>query len=238
MKVLKIVAEGFVTSFRYPNFMWNKQPTFEMPPPSTIYGHICSAIGEWVDPNGLMFAYHFQYVSKFEDLEYIWTWDNKAKRETIKPFKRELLFQPRMVLYINRPNWLPHFRHPHYTVVLGRSQDLFTYTDVSLIDIEKADKAYFEHTLLPYSITQHTIRGYSVTMPRFLDYYNRRFPDSMQYFVIQERVHTNQDFLWFGEKPDGVTYWIDPESAESRNCHLGLSWLSFTGEQSESYHLA
>lgn len=58
MQVLKVVVEGLTTSFRYPHFVQGVQPTFEMPPPATIYGHICSALGEWVDPKGVTFAYH------------------------------------------------------------------------------------------------------------------------------------------------------------------------------------
>ena len=33
MKVLKIVAEGLTTSFRYPHFMQQIHPSFQMPPP-------------------------------------------------------------------------------------------------------------------------------------------------------------------------------------------------------------
>ena len=67
MDVLKIVAEGVTTSFRYPHFTLGIQPTFDMPPPATIYGHICSAVGEWLDPDGLQFAYHFTAEAKAND---------------------------------------------------------------------------------------------------------------------------------------------------------------------------
>ena len=50
MRVLKVTLEGITTSFRYPHFMVNVQPSYRMPPPATIYGHICSALGEWVSP--------------------------------------------------------------------------------------------------------------------------------------------------------------------------------------------
>lgn len=52
MQVLKIVLEGVTTSFRYPHFMLGVQPSFPPPPPATIYGHVCSALGEWVAPEG------------------------------------------------------------------------------------------------------------------------------------------------------------------------------------------
>ena len=71
MQALRIEIVGDVTSFRYPHFMWGVQPTFEMPPPATIYGHICSVVGEWIAPEGLRFAYHFTHEGKFNDLEHI-----------------------------------------------------------------------------------------------------------------------------------------------------------------------
>jgi len=46
MRVLKVVAEGPITSFRYPHFMQQIHPSFQMPPPATIYGHISSALGK------------------------------------------------------------------------------------------------------------------------------------------------------------------------------------------------
>ena len=52
LSVLKVVVEGAVTSFRYPHLTQGFQPTFEMPPPSTIYGHICSAAGNYVEVDG------------------------------------------------------------------------------------------------------------------------------------------------------------------------------------------
>jgi len=71
MKVLKIVAEGVATSFRYPHFMQGVHPTFRMPPPATIYGHICSALGEWFDPKGVLFGVQFFHKGVFEDIEHV-----------------------------------------------------------------------------------------------------------------------------------------------------------------------
>jgi CRISPR-associated protein Cas5t len=71
MHVLKVVAEGSFTSFRYPHFIQKVHPTFEMPPPATIYGHIASVLGDWFDPTGVQFAYHFTYQAKGVDLEHV-----------------------------------------------------------------------------------------------------------------------------------------------------------------------
>lgn len=242
MRVLKVVAEGITTSFRYPQFMQQIHPSYPLPPPATIYGHIASALGEWFDPAGVQFAYHFTYAAKVKDLEHIivlspasgtfvyqQTKTPKVLEGSVNPFERELFFRPRLTLYINRPEWEATFRSPRYAVVLGRSQDLFTYTSVSVVELQTAGQAYFEHTLLPYSATRCTNRGFAVLMPRYVDYANKRRPAFANYFVVQERIHSQKDFFWFGERPQ-ESYWIDPEAPEIEGNCLGLSFLDFVGE--------
>jgi len=242
--VLKIIAEGITTSFRYPHFMFQIHPTFEMPPPATIYGHIASTLGDWFDPQGVQFAYHFTFSGQVNDKEHIivatpasgllkGTKIPKVLEGNVNPFERALLFQPRLTLYINRPEWEDAFRSPCYPVLLGRSQDLFTYTSVSAVELEQSPHAYFEHTLLPYSTTQYTSRGYAIQMPRYLDYNNKRRPTFARYFVVHDRLISRDDFLWFGKKPE-ERYWIDPQSPDIKGAHLGLAFLSFVGKEDET----
>lgn len=138
MEVLRVTLEGEVTSFRYPLTMVGRQLSFPMPPPATIYGHVCSALGMWVDPRSFRFAYRFSFTASFDDLEHIHVLSAsggkllnseapKALEGNINPFRRQLLFRPRLVLYLTRPDWREAFLHPAYPVVLGRSQDLCTY---------------------------------------------------------------------------------------------------------------
>jgi len=250
MRVLKITAEGLTTSFRYPHFMQQIHPTFQMPPPATIYGHICSALGEWVDPTGLKFAYHFTFKGETRDIEHIILLKRAAPTAKlpgtripnvlegkVNPFERHLLFQPRLVLYLNRPEWEAAFRSPRYTVVLGRSQDLFTYTDVNIVELEQAHSAYFEHTLVPFEMATRVPRGITVLMPRFLDYTNGRRPTYSRYVIIRDRVYTQSDFIHFSDQPS-PHYWIDPTTPEAKGCHMGLAFLSFVGEDSETIQLA
>lgn len=240
MRVLKVVAEGLTTSFRYPHFMHGVHPTFEMPPPATIYGHICSALGEWVPPEGVKFAYHFTHQGSFDDIEHVHvltpargklqkTSFPKALEGEVNPFKRTVLFQPRMILYINRPEWKPAFCSPRYAVVLGRSQDLFTYINVSVIELVRAPHAYFEHTLLPYHMALQVAQGYVVLMPRFLDYANGRAATFARYVVLKRRVHSDR-FLQFEDLPTDTEFWVDPTSPEVNGDHLGLAFHTFVGE--------
>jgi CRISPR-associated protein Cas5t len=249
MRVLKVVAEGLTTSFRYPHFMQQIHPSFQMPPPATIYGHICSALGEWFDPTGVQFAYHFTHQGQGRnvDLEHIivlspsggylpGTKIPKVLQGKVNPFERELLFQPRLTLYVNRPEWAPAFRSPHYAVVLGRSQDLCTYTHVSVVELEQAERAYFEHTLAPHEMALRTLRGVTVLMPRYLDYARNRTPIFWRYVVIGKRVMSDK-FVQFSDRPNGP-YWVDSTTSEVKGAHLGLAFLSFTGDDGDCFTLA
>jgi len=232
MRLIKVEAEGFVTSFRYPHFTQQKHLSFEMPPPATIYGHICSALGDWVDQDGLQFAYRFTYQQKAEDLEHIWTWDEKKKMDTIKPFRREFLFRPKLILYINRPEWIEKFRNPYYVVVLGRSQDLFTYTKVEIVEAVKEERAYYEHTLLPGEMITRLRRGVPVVMPRFLDYYRDRTPEYGRYIMLRDRViypplESSDPDAPFIYADDPTTRWVDPTLRNKDGIAFGLIFHTF-----------
>lgn len=245
MRVLKIVAEGITTSFRYSHFMHGVHPSFEMPPPSTIYGHICSALGDWVDPEGLLFAYHFTFKNSFEDLEHIHVVEGssgklpgtkipKVLEGSINPFKRTLLFQPKLILYLNRPEWKEAFFSPKYTLVLGRSQDLFTYKSVSVTTLIKSPRAYFEATLLPYNMLLPIGQGYSVLMPRFLDYKRNRAPKFFRYAILKARVFSDQ-FFKFPNYPVPDQFLIDPETPLIKDAQLGLIFHSFVDDETFEY---
>lgn len=251
MYVLKVVAEGITTSFRYPHFMQQIHPTFQMPPPSTIYGHICSALGKWFDPNGVRFAYHFTYQGIVTDIEHIVVLIPKSGRSRlpgtdipkvlegkVTPFERELLFKPRLTLYINRPEWETAFRSPRYAVVLGRSQDLFTYTHVDTVELEHSEQAYFEHCLLPHEMALQTQRGVTVLMPRYLDYAGGRSPSFDRYVVLKDRVILpKEDGLQFSNLALNP-YWVDPSAPKVDGIRRGLAFLSFTGDANETFEMA
>lgn len=247
MRVLKVVAEGLTTSFRRPHFMHGIQPTFRMPPPATIYGHLCSALGETVSPEGISFAYHFTAQVGFSDIEHtiiLATAGGKLEGTTypkvlegrVQPFKRELLFQPRLVLYLNHPEWVDAFRSPRYAVVLGRSQDLFTYTSIQEVELQQAKHAYFEHTLLPYDMAVQVGQGITELLPRYLDYEHKRTPTFARYLLLENRVHSNT--FWSFEAKDQRGFWIDPTSTQVNGTHLGVMFHTFVGEQHETFSLA
>lgn len=247
MRVLKIMLEGDTTSFRYPHFVQGLQPSFDMPPPATIYGHICSALGELVSPQGIAFTYHFTFAGKVQDVEHVHllspssgklpgTQLPKAMEGNINPFKREMLFRPRLTLYLNRPEWLPSFRSPRYTVVLGRSQDLCTYTQVEEVELEQTTDVYFEHTLLPYDMAVNMQAGVVALLPRWLNPEQGRTPTFERYLLLHQRVYAqakpqrSQAMLYFGEQ-DATPVWCDPTAPVIQGARRGLIFHRFVEER-------
>ncbi len=240
MRVLKIVAEGITTSFRYPHFMMGTQPSYDMPPPATIYGHVASALGHWFDPHGVRFAVRFRYRHKAADVETTLLLKArtgkmpqdralpKVLEGNANPFQRELLFFPRLTLYLNRPEWEEAFRHPRYAVCLGRSQDLFTYSRIEVVDLQPAQEVYLEDILLPYDYARRTAVGRTALMPRYLDYTARRHPTFQRYVVLDRRVHSRR-FLHFPGDPE-PELWADPTEPVRDGDPLGVVFLSWTEE--------
>lgn len=231
--VLKVVAEGLTTSFRYPHFMHGIQPTYPMPPLATLYGHIASTLGYWFDPAGVEVGFLFSYHSKFTDMEHVHLVSAagprakmpnsnlpKATEGSINPFNREQLYRPRLVLYLNRPEWEAHFRSPRYPVILGRSQDLFMYTKVELVELNRSPNAYFQDTLAPYDFARRTAVGTVYLMPRFLDYENNRFPTFDRFVAIQRRVHARDLLRNADEEP--LEWWVDPSEPQIEGDALGI----------------
>ncbi len=204
MIAVRVKVEGPVTSFRYPFFAQNVQPTLPVPPPATLYGHICSAAGQRLDPALLQVGYSFTHRGLFEDYEHLWFEGGEFK---MNPFIRQLIFEPHLLLYVTYPDvaWLADcFRSPRYPVVLGRSQDLMAYTAVDLVELTEAPEVYFEGTLLPPALGA-AVEGstYPLTLAASMD--ERRQPRHESYIVLEGRGrYPAPDVLRGASLPDRI----------------------------------
>jgi CRISPR-associated protein Cas5t len=249
MRVLKIELEGTTTSFRYPHFMVGRQPSYALPPPATIYGHISSALGDWPDRNSFRFGYSFRYAGKGDDLESIhvaeikpgWI-DKKAGisrnlEATVNPVPREVMLWPCLSLYIDTPDleeWYARFRTPRYPVLLGRSQDLASYRSVEIVDLIEGEVAYYEGTLLTTDYRQRTTAGVMTNMPLYINPENRRQVDWNMYLLLENKIRLIRE----GAGGPNVVYcppeigplWIDPGSPKWSDLQRAVAWHSFTKE--------
>jgi len=234
MLVTRVEVEAPVCSFRYPHFLVGRQPTYEMPPLSTLYGHLCSAVGEWVPVEGLGFGLRFTYVAKADDLEHQTIMSRatgklrgtelpKVTEGSVTPTRREFLFDARLTLYVCG-DWISAFRCPRYAVVLGRSQDLATYARVDLVRLEPAADAYYEHTLLPWSLRTTVARARAETLPRWIDYRSGRRVYFDRFLIVKERVLTNSPDHWLRMPGGPGRHWVDPDSPGWNGSKRGV-WL-------------
>lgn len=202
--VLKVMIAGAVTSFRYPHFVQGVHPTYEMPPPSTIYGLLCAVTGEFEPHEEIEFGLHFTHDGKFRDLEHIHL---SVPYQQANPFQRELLFNPCLTLYLAPLRYADAFARPRYPLAFGRSQDLMTRIgDVEIVTLERADRAYFEHTLLPADYAPRFQRTTAATMSRFID--RRRVPSWGKYAILKDRTIYPDPNDLFRHTYEPV--WVDP----------------------------
>ncbi len=227
LTVLRVSLEGLATSFRYPFFAQGVHPTFELPPPATLYGLVSAAWGGWPPQENLRYGYTFTHRSRFEDLEHL------HFEGEVNPFVRHLLFEPRLTLYLAYPDLdslAAAFRSPAYALCLGRSQDLMNCTEVKLVELQAAQEAYFEGTLLPPDLAPY-VDGATITMTlaRFVD--QRRVPSWDQYALLRGRARFPTDGLQAEGAPQQV--WVDPEIrewAQYPELSRGVCFHSFVGE--------
>lgn len=206
MNALKVTSEAVTASFRYPHVQIGKLPTFEMPPPATIYGHLAGVLGEWFNPAGLEFAYIFEHRGKAEDLETGQPiergsgkpspafkksgWNYPVNVECApNPQRREFLFRPRLTLYLKGETDLlerlqTSFLSPAYAYIMGRSQDLATCLAAEPVKLSETEEAFFSHTLLPFDWRPWVLPGTTVHMPKTINYYRRREPAFEKYLQV------------------------------------------------------
>lgn len=248
MEVLKVELEGLTTSFRYPGALTGRQPSFPLPPPSTLYGHVSSALGYHPDPTSFQFAFTFTSAATFDNYEHTWILSedphkpkhgqpefNTARK--LSPTIREVLFRPHLTLYIRAQNltpWEYAFRRPKYTVVLGRSQDLATYTSVQRLTLDERPTAYLDDTLLPWSWRTRVPGPQGLFMPRFIDPNNRLNVQHARYVALIGRTYfpapgdPPHDPHLIRTAPGDGPYLVDPTSPEHRGRHRALIWHTLT----------
>jgi CRISPR-associated protein Cas5t len=254
MRTLKIKLEGVTTSFRYPHFLVGRQPSFPMPPPATVYGHVASALGAYPDPEGFRFAYTFTHGGSVDDYEHTWMTEVDTHKKgplhplppnivmNLNPTLRQVFFAPKLTLYLDTPDleaWRRAFLEPRYPVVLGRSQDLASYRSAEIVELELRKTGYLEHTILPWSFRPRLQIGQGVLMPRLVSPSDRRDVSWSRFVALEHRVFLPRE----GEvlrpaevvtvAPSDEAWTVDPTSPVHRERQRALVWHTLRGVESE-----
>jgi len=166
---------------------------------------------------------------------------------TTNPVPREVLLFPHLTLYLDAPlqfdRFAAAFREPRYAVVLGRSLDLMSYRRVDVVELEQAEMAYFQATLLPWSYRSRTRAGVGVTMPRFIDPNDRRRVIWSPFVVLEDRARlanaaeageTGKQFIT--RAAPGERIWVDPMAPTFRALQRAVVWHDFVGTREDGPH--
>lgn len=247
MKVIRAGLHAATCSFRYPHFLVGRQPTYDVPPPSTILGLVAAALGQVEVPIGdLRFGYRFHAKSRVDDLEHQHKLLVKQGKRTtsaeikVEPVKREMLCFADLTLYLASPSLHEQlhraFRSPAFALSLGRSQDLAEVTGVESIELQEAPSAYYEGTLLPFTWRPGTPRGVTALLPHRIGPPPEREPVFERYIVVRERVYAGARGETRSEGRVITAYaaiptkhWIDPTTEADGDSRLGVvlhAWAS------------
>lgn len=154
-------------SFRYPYFMLGYQPTFLVPPPSTVYGLLSAVKGDLITPNDVSMGYIFEYDAIFEDLESIYELEAKnVLKAKSNILTRQQLFNVKLWLYISK-NLLESLKNPEYPIFLGRSTDLAVISDIKIVTLDKPNKVRIGKTCLPF-FPENSNKGVLQALPTYL----------------------------------------------------------------------
>lgn len=136
MRAYRVELNGWTASFRHPQLISGTQPTLPVPPPSTIYGLVAAACGEWIDPAACPLAYVFKHAGRASDLETIYQFSNSASAMSNVVW-REWLVEWRLWIYFEDLAWAQKFEHPVYPLLLGRQQELAYVSELHEVSLEQ-----------------------------------------------------------------------------------------------------
>jgi len=83
MDALRVKIRAMTASFRYPMFVVSYQPTYKIPPISTIYGFLSAAKGEKVGIYDVSVGYDFTSEGHGVDLERILEYGGEGKNRPV-----------------------------------------------------------------------------------------------------------------------------------------------------------
>ena len=185
-------------SFRYPMFVVSYQPTYPVPPISTVYGLLSAARGTKVSPNEVNIGYTFTSEGKGVDLERIYEYGDGSERKPPRRLgtnivQREFLYNCHLTLYLSDTGFAKYFTNPAYTLLLGRQTDLAYVKSIESVNLEKKTEVEINNTMIPFT---GEIPGQVVSLPSdFTDTAERKPLTVKSYAIITSRQNLHDGFF-------------------------------------------
>jgi len=232
MKLYRVLITAQTASFRYPNFISSNQLSIKAIPYTTIAGMVASATGDdtLVD---FKFSYIFRYQSSYIDLETIYKYEKKGNSVNNKSviqdptFKREILFDCYLTLYLDDEQIANAFKSPVFQLLLGRSGDLARVVEVKEIEVIKRNTLVLNGTVVPFN--EFKSSGEIYAMPKYFDYSSTiREPREVQPFLINDGIGS---FLY---EPKNIKERFDMKNWKFSKFHNEVNADTFFDEELSS----
>lgn len=190
MDVLRVEIQAMTASFRYPMFAVAYQPTYQIPPISTIYGLLSAAKGEKVSIYDLSVGYDFTSTGNGVDLERILEYGGEKKTKPVSYLgsnilKREFLYDCTLNLYISDLEFRKYLEKPYYTLLLGRQSDLAYIKKIEEINLVSRDGVEICNTVIPFD---GKVPGQVVSLPSdYTNEANRKPIEVKAYCIVDSK---------------------------------------------------
>jgi CRISPR-associated protein Cas5t len=198
MKAYRVHIRGWTASFRYPVFVAGFQPTLPVPPLSTIYGLLSAAKGALVTPADTAVGYVFKSSGKAVDLETIYELSEPLRAKS-NVCRRELLFEPSLFIYVDRPEIAGFFEKSYYPLLIGRSTELAMVEEIKEVRLENKTSVSVGGTIIPFPMDG--IFGPLQALPtHFTDEIPRKAAGTRPFYVVESFISYDRQALPYDEE--------------------------------------
>lgn len=182
MECLRVIIQAQSAAFFAPGYNNEGCVSLPVPPPSAIQGLVSASTGK--QERNFQAGWRMEFHSYYEDYEKIVparrapAEDNfepyrKGYRLVRTPVKRRYLIEPQLTLY-TEVRFEDAFRSPHYSLRLGRSQDLAWVSEVRRLVLEPVTEADVLGVVIPFPLPAEGMASFLWAVPETAQGYDER----------------------------------------------------------------
>jgi len=206
MDVLRVKIRAMTASFRYPMFVVSYQPTYKIPPISTIYGLLSAAKGKKVSIYDVSVGYDFTSEGDGVDLERILEYGGEGKNRPVSYLgsnivKREFLYNCTLNLYVSDLDFRKYLEKPYYSLLLGRQSDLAKIKKIEEVKLIPKKNVEINNTIIPFN---GEVAGQVVSLPSDYTDEAERKPLEVRTYCIVETSQPIKNGYYDSERAKGV----------------------------------
>lgn len=197
MDALRIEIRAITASFRYPMFVVSYQPTYKIPPISTIYGLLSAAKGEKVSIHDLSIGYDFTSKGSGVDMERILEFGGGNKNKPVSYLgsniiHREFLYDCILTLYISDLGFKKYLENPRFTLLLGRQSDLAKIINIKEVELIPKENVEINNTVIPFD---GKVPGQIVALPSdYTDEAERKPLEVRTYCIVESKQQIERGY--------------------------------------------